>query len=274
MPHSSIASARFRHSPLDHGNKVLPGGVKGNRRREETAILDAAVADSMVGLQFDVLAALRSAREEDSALLEGLRSGQEAAYEALIQRFEQPIFNIVSRLLDDPADAPDVVQEVFLKVFRNVAAFRGESSVKTWIYRIAVNEARNQRRWFSRHRRQEVNLDVEEPADLYQSGHRKSYQSFLPDPGRSPFEVTLDHETSRLIEGALAEVNPKFRAALVLREIEGLSYEEIGDILEISLGTVKSRILRGRDALRKHLTGLLEPAPSSDWQPIGLAREL
>ena len=103
------------------------------------------MADSVVGLQFDVLTALR-AREEDSALLEGLRGGQESAYESLIQRFEQPIYNIISRLLDDPADAPDVVQEVFLKVFRNVATFRGESSLKTWIYRIAVNEARNQRR--------------------------------------------------------------------------------------------------------------------------------
>jgi RNA polymerase sigma-70 factor (ECF subfamily) len=231
------------------------------------------VADTLVGLQFDVLTALRT-REEDSALLEGLRRGDETAYESLIQRFEQPIFNIICRLLDDPADAADVVQEVFLKVFRNVATFRGESSIKTWIYRIAVNEARNQRRWFSRHRRQEVNLEVEEPTEPFQGGHRTSYQNFLPDPGRSPFEVTLDHETSTLIEGALAEVNPKFRAALVLREIEGLSYEEIADILEISLGTVKSRILRGRDALRKHLTGRLEPASSSEWQPIGLAREL
>jgi RNA polymerase sigma-70 factor (ECF subfamily) len=225
------------------------------------------MADSVVGFQLDVLPALR-AREDDSALLQGLRSGQETAYESLIQRFEQPIYNIISRLLDDPADAADVVQEVFLKVFRNVGTFRGESSLKTWIYRIAVNEARNQRRWFSRHRRQEVNLEADEPGD--------GYQNWLPDPGRSPFEVTLDHETQGLIEAALAEVNPKFRAALVLREIEGLSYEEIGEILEISLGTVKSRILRGRDALKKHLAGRLEPASHSEWsaQSMGLAREL
>ncbi len=220
------------------------------------------MADSVIGFQFDVLTALRT-REEDSALLRGLRTGEETAYEALIQRFEQPIYNIVSRLLDDPADAADVVQEVFLKVFRNVGSFRGDSSIKTWIYRIAVNEARNQRRWFSRHRRQEVNLEADEPGD--------GYQNWIPDPGRSPFELTLDHETKQLIETALAEVNPKFRAALVLREIEGLSYEEIGEILEISLGTVKSRILRGRDALKKHLAGRLEPATQSEWsaQPIG-----
>lgn len=230
------------------------------------------MADSVIGFQIDVLTSLR-AREEDTALLQGLRSGDESAYETLIQRFEQPIFNIVSRLLDDPADAADVVQEVFLKVFRNVVAFRGESSIKTWIYRIAVNEARNQRRWFSRHRRQEVNLEATE-SEEYQAGHQKSYQSFLPDPGRSPFELTLDRETQALIEAALAQVNPKFRAALVLREIEGMSYEEIGEILEISLGTVKSRILRGRDALKKHLAGRLEPAAHSEWSSIGMIREL
>jgi len=223
------------------------------------------VADIVVGLELDVVAALRT-REEDGLLLEGLRTGQESAYETLIQRFEPPIFNIVSRLLDDPADAADVVQEVFLKVFRNVVSFRGESSIKTWIYRIAVNEARNQRRWFSRHRRQEVNLDAEDQNDLYQG--QRGYQNWLPDPGRSPFELTLDRETQALIEAALAEVNPKFRAALVLREMEGLSYEEIGDILEISLGTVKSRILRGREALKKQLAGRLEPASQSEWQLV------
>ncbi|HEV1286129.1 MAG TPA: sigma-70 family RNA polymerase sigma factor [Bryobacteraceae bacterium] len=225
------------------------------------------MADIVVGLELDVVAALRT-REEDCILLQGLRTAEESAYETLIQRFEQPIFNIVSRLLDDPADAADVVQEVFLKVFRNVVAFRGESSLKTWIYRIAVNEARNQRRWFSRHRRQEVNLESEEQGDPYQGGYQRGYQNWLPDPGRSPFELTLDRETQALIEAALAEVNPKFRAALVLREIEGLSYEEIGDILEISLGTVKSRILRGRDALKKHLAGRLEPASQSEWQLV------
>src|SRR5262249_27808938 len=157
-------------------------------------------------------------------------------------------------------DAPDVVQEVFLKVFRNVGLFRGESSLKTWIYRIAVNEARNQRRWFSRHRRQEVGLESE-------PGEPFGFQNWLPDPGRSPFDVTLAHETRERIEEALAQVNPKFRAALVLREIEGLSYEEIAEILEISLGTVKSRILRGRDALRKSLAGRLEPVVAPRWSP-------
>ena len=106
------------------------------------------MADTSVGFQFECTTAFApAAHEEDSALVEGLRAGDECAYEILIQRFEQPVYNLISRLVDNPADAADVTQEVFLKVFRKVSGFRAESSLKTWIYRIAVNEARNQRRW-------------------------------------------------------------------------------------------------------------------------------
>ena len=216
------------------------------------------MADTTVGFDFEVAAPGTGhrtlVREHESQLVLDLRAGAESAYETLIQRFEQPVYNIVCRLMDDPSDTADVVQDVFLKIFRSIGAFRQDSSLKTWIYRIAVNEARNHRRWFGRHRRQEVALDSD-AGGLEGRG----YQDWLPDPGRSPFEAALDRETQALIEAALAKVNPKFRAALVLREIEGLSYEEIAEILDISLGTVKSRILRGRDALRKLLAERLEP---------------
>jgi len=222
------------------------------------------VADTSVGFQFEACVSgdTRSAQapEAETALLAALRAAEEDAYETLIQRFEQPVFNIVSRVMDDPGDAADVVQEVFLKIFRNIGAFRGDSSLKTWIYRIAVNEARNHRRWFSRHRRREVGLEAE-------LEDTQSYGDSLPDPGRSPFETAMDHETQALIEEALAKVSPSFRAALVLREIEDLSYDEIAEILGISLGTVKSRILRGREALRKHLASRLEPASAVEWSP-------
>jgi RNA polymerase sigma-70 factor (ECF subfamily) len=208
------------------------------------------LADTTVGLEFDAAGAIFSATGEDR-LLEGLRQGDELAYETLIQQYEQPVYNLVSRLVEDSADASDVVQEVFLKVFRKVASFRGESSLKTWIYRIAVNEARNQRRWFSRHKRQEVGLEAP-------SGDAQGYGEWLEDAGPSPFDTTLDHETEELFENALKDVSQPFRAALVLREVEGLSYEEVAEILEISLGTVKSRILRGREALKKSLTARLE----------------
>ena len=217
------------------------------------------MADSTFDLNAGVTGfELAGAREEDTALIEALRSGEEAAYETLILRYEQPVYSIVSRLVDCAADAPDVVQDVFIKIFKNIGGFRGDSQLKTWIYRIAVNESRNYRRWFGRHRRQERDM---EPAAEGQTCLR----DVLPDPAPSPFDFTLDGETRALIEEALAGLSPAYRAALVLREIEGLSYEEIGDILEISLGTVKSRILRGREALRRSVAERLKPASSTSW---------
>jgi len=185
--------------------------------------------------------------EEDARILRGLRSGIEGAYEELIERYEQQIFGMVYRLVGNQSDACDVVQEVFLKVFRGVTAFREQSSLRTWIYRIAVNEAYNHRRWFVRHCRMEV------PMEETRSEHPNSLD-YTPDPGRSPFEQAMDNETRTLIEVALTRINPVFRTAVVLRDVQNLSYEEIADILQVSLGTVKSRILRGREALRRELT--------------------
>lgn len=185
--------------------------------------------------------------EEDARTLRGLRAGIEEAYQELIDRYEQPVYGVVYRLLENPGDACDVVQEVFLKVFRGVNSFREQSSLRTWIYRIALNEAHNQRRWFARHCRREISIDNER-------GDRRSPLELASDPGRSPFDQALDTENRALIERALATINPVFRTAVVLRDIQNLSYEEIAEILQVSLGTVKSRILRGREALRRELT--------------------
>ncbi|HEX4232271.1 MAG TPA: sigma-70 family RNA polymerase sigma factor [Bryobacteraceae bacterium] len=188
--------------------------------------------------------------EEDDRILRGLRAGIESAYEELIDRYQQPVYSIVYRL-GSGADACDVVQEVFLKIFRNVGSFQEKSSLRTWIFRIAVNEAHNHRRWFARHCKREVAIEKNEDEYTYSLEH-------APDPGRSPFDQALDSETRALIERALAEINPVFRAAVVLRDIENLSYEEVAEILQVSLGTVKSRILRGREALRRELSQKLE----------------
>jgi RNA polymerase sigma-70 factor (ECF subfamily) len=188
---------------------------------------------------------LESSRDSyEEHLVEALRAGHEDAYEILIQRFQHPVYNLVSRLLDDPGESADVLQEVFLKVFRKIGSFRGQASLKTWVYRIAVNEAYNHRRSFCRHRKQEVVLENDDHTSL---------QEQLADHSQSPFDRVADLETQQLIEEALCEINPAFRAAVVLRDIEDLSYEEIAEVLQIQLGTVKSRILRGREALRKVL---------------------
>jgi RNA polymerase sigma-70 factor (ECF subfamily) len=216
------------------------------------------VADPTVRLNLDAVVGGVSPPEE-AGLLTSLRAGNEEAYETLILLYQHPVYNLVCRLLNDPEDASDIVQEVFLKVFRNVGSFRGNSALKTWIYRIAVNESYNHRRWFSRHQRQEIGMEGPDGV--------RSYEDSLADHGRSPFELAADRETRALVEDALAKVNPNFRAAVILRDIEDMSYEEIAAILEISLGTVKSRILRGRDALRKALTGRLESEPAFQFSP-------
>lgn len=229
------------------------------------------MADTTIGFEFDAYASLRRGSSEaselhfeDECLVDSLRRGMDEAYETLIERFQQPVYNLVYRLLDDPSEAADVVQEVFIKVFRNIGAFRGNSSLKTWIYRIAYNEAWNHRRWFSRHKRQEVGFEHEEEG-------ARCFRDVLPDPARSAFDLVSDVETHALIEDALGELNPVFRAAVVLRDIEDLSYEEIAEVLGVSLGTVKSRILRGREALRKAVTSRMKPEPALDLfpQPAG-----
>ena len=185
---------------------------------------------------------------DDQRLIESLRCGSERAYEELLARFQQPVYTLAVRLLDSPTEASDVVQEVFLKVFRNIDHFRGQSSLKTWIYRITVNEAHNAKRWFFRHRRREVELDTD-PQET------RNWKETIRDGGRSPFDMAFDHERAGMIEAALERINPSFREAVVLRDIVDLSYDEIADVLGVSLGTVKSRILRGREALREELAG-------------------
>jgi RNA polymerase sigma-70 factor, ECF subfamily len=223
------------------------------------------VADTTPGIElFSGLGAgypaASDGHRDDGSLVDALRSGEDQAYEILIDTYQQPVYNLVYRLLDDPSETSDVVQEVFLKVFRNISSFRGNSSLKTWIYRIAYNEAWNHRRWFTRHKRQEVGLERDDDSS-------SGFCDVLPDPGRSAFDIVSDHETHALIEEALGDLNPAFRAAVVLRDIEDLSYEEIAEVLGVSLGTVKSRILRGRDALKKGLTSRLKPEPALDWSP-------
>lgn len=216
-------------------------------------------AENQFGLPEETVAAEWPGFGSEERLLEGLRAGDDAAYEALIQRFQAPVFQLVHRLIDDPNEAADVVQDVFLKVFRGVTGFRGQSSMKTWIYRIAVNEAHNRRRWFNRHRKAEITLGGEEEA--------ADRTELFSDRGKTPYDWTLHGEMRTAIEQALEELNPVFRSAVVLRDLEELSYEEIADVLEVSIGTVKSRILRGREALRRALMEKLEPARGLAWSP-------
>ncbi len=191
-------------------------------------------------------------RAEESAVIAALKAGSEDAYSWLIGEFHQPIYGLIYRIVNDPSDAADTTQEVFLKVFRGMKHFHGESSLKTWIYRIALHEAANRRRWWFRHKAQETPIDPVSPGDCEFSG---SGEDRLVDPGESPFEKFAHTEVRAAVEQSLQQVPEPYRTALILRDLQDMSYEEIAEVLAISLGTVKSRITRGRDSLRKILSG-------------------
>jgi RNA polymerase sigma-70 factor (ECF subfamily) len=195
------------------------------------------------------------ARTAESTVIAELKAGSEDAYAWLIGEFHQPIYGLIYRIVNDPSDAADTTQEVFLKVFRGMKHFNGESSLKTWIYRIALHEASNRRRWWFRHKAQETPID---PADTGEAEYARDER--LVDPGESPFEQCAHEEVRGVVEEALTRVPEPYRTAVILRDLEDMAYDEIAEILQISLGTVKSRITRGRDALRKKLTGYVREA--------------
>jgi RNA polymerase sigma-70 factor, ECF subfamily len=198
-------------------------------------------------------------RAEESAVIAELKAGSEEAYAWLVGEFHQPVYSLVYRILTDPADASDTTQEVFLKVFRGMKYFHGESSLKTWIYRIAIHEASNRRRWWFRHKSKETSMEPAESNNAETSGF-SSVSAALVDKHKSPFENVVDHEMTARVQAELRKVAEPYRTAVVLRDIEELSYEEIAEITQVSLGTVKSRITRGRDALRKRLSDFIRKA--------------
>jgi RNA polymerase sigma-70 factor (ECF subfamily) len=190
-------------------------------------------------------------------MMEELRSGSEAAFDWLVTYYHAPVYGVISGILRNPNDAADVTQEVFLKAFRGIRSFREGSSLKTWLYRIAVRESLNYRRWFWRHLRFQTSID---------EGQGGSIE--LEDSGCSPFEELATREIQHVVQQALGEVAPVFRAAVILRDLEGLSYEEVAEVLDVSVGTVKSRILRGRRMLREILEPVLVSHKSAPNAPF------
>ncbi len=189
---------------------------------------------------------------EDAVLVAELKAGSEVAFEWLIARYHQPIYALLVRTILDRSEAADLTQEVFVKVFRGVGSFHGESSLRTWIYRIALREASNQRRWWMRHKVHEVPIDVEIAGD--DSGAPVMMRDLLRDEAESPYDMAVHAENRARVEEALSRVSEPFRTTLILRDLEGFAYEEIAEIQGVNLGTVKSRLVRGRACLKGLLT--------------------
>jgi RNA polymerase sigma-70 factor (ECF subfamily) len=180
--------------------------------------------------------------EGEAGLMTELRSGSQPAFDWLVTHYHRPVYGLIAGILYDPSEAADVTQEVFLRAFRGIGGFREGSSLKTWLYRIAVRQALNHRRWSWRHLRQQSSMDA--------AGAEGEHQLEFKAPGASPFDEAASREVQRAVRRALLKVAEDFRAAVILRDLEGLAYEEIAEVLDVSVGTVKSRILRGRRALR------------------------
>jgi RNA polymerase sigma-70 factor (ECF subfamily) len=204
---------------------------------------EAAVADTARVLAWP---------EDEAGLMSELRSGSEPAFDWLVTHYHRPVFGLIAGMLSDPSEAADVTQEVFLRAFRGIGSFREGSSLKTWLYRIAVRQALNHRRWSWRHLRQQSSIDTDLAEN--ENGHAE-----LESPGASAFDELASREVQQAVRGALAKVAENFRTAVILRDLEGMSYEEIAEVMEISVGTVKSRILRGRRALRDLLEPMFAP---------------
>jgi RNA polymerase sigma-70 factor, ECF subfamily len=193
-------------------------------------------------------------RAQESAIVAELKAGSEEAYAWLIGEFQQPIYNLVFRIVGDPADAADTTQDVFLKVFRGMKNFHGESSLKTWIYRIALHEASNRRRWWFRHKSREAPID---PASADRSEPAVPIRDSMTDREDSPFDLVAQQEVRVRVESELRKVAEPYRTTVILRDLEEMSYEEIAEITEVSLGTVKSRLTRGRQALKQRLSAYI-----------------
>ena len=183
----------------------------------------------------------------EAALIARCTAGDEAACAKLVADHQRMVYGLALNLLGDRDDALDLSQEVFLRVFRTLSRFRGQSALRTWIYRIAVNQARNRLRWWSRrHRSSQVSLDEH----MRRFGDVEAKQDILPD------RLLASKETAARIWQSLARLPFDQRTALILREVDGLRYEEIAFTLDVAVGTVKSRLTRARQALRADLLGL------------------
>lgn len=185
--------------------------------------------------------------------IERLKLGEAAAFERLVAERSGEIYGLLYRLTENAEEARDLTQETFLRAFQSIGRFRGDADLRTWIYRIAINQARNRWRWWRR-RRRDATVSLDSPDGLH---GRPLHATLKEEQTSSPEQQTLAHEREVVLRTALQGLGTSYRETVILRDIEGFSYEEIAVTLEISVGTVKSRLSRGREELRRKLEGSL-----------------
>jgi RNA polymerase sigma-70 factor (ECF subfamily) len=192
------------------------------------------------------------ARDAEALFIDKLKARDAWAFNRLVEERTGDIYALLCRLTEDREEARDLAQETFLQAFRSIASFRGDADLRTWLYRIAVNQARNRWRWWRR-RRRDVTLSLDDPGETGAGLGSRLRDASAPDPEQD----ALAREREHVLLTALRTLARPFREVVVLRDVEGLSYEEVAAALEISVGTVKSRLSRGRAELRRRVEGSL-----------------
>lgn len=187
--------------------------------------------------------------DNDQQLVQRVQKGDKSAFDLLVLKYQHRVLKLVSRFVNDAAEAEDVAQEAFLKAYRALPAFRGESAFYTWLYRIAINTAKNTL-VSNRRRPIDFNLDLQDPEQYERQSRLREADT--------PEGVLLTEEIRVAVEHALEQLPEDLRTAIVLRELEGLSYEEIAEAMDCPVGTVRSRIFRAREAIDKKLKPLLD----------------
>jgi len=191
-----------------------------------------------------------SERQSEQELVARVQEGDRSAFDLLVIKYQQKVASLISRYIRDPSEVVDIAQEAFLKAYRAFPGFRGESAFYTWLYRIAINTVKN---YLIAQGRRPPGDDVEaEVAERMEIG------GCLQELG-TPEHHLLGMEIAKKVQGALDELPEDLRTAIVLRELEGLSYEEIANAMDCPIGTIRSRIFRAREAINRHLKPLLDP---------------
>ncbi len=203
--------------------------------------------------QVALSAAAGSRATAETQFIERLKQGDAAAFDLLVAERSGEIYGLLYRLTENAEEARDLTQETFLRAFQNIGTFRGDADLRTWIYRIAINQARNRWRWWCR-RRGDATVSLDAPARPFGQPLNATLRA---EANSDPERQTLAHEREKVLRLALKTLGRAYRETVILRDIEGFSYEEIATTLGISVGTVKSRLSRGREELRRKLEGSL-----------------
>ena len=196
-------------------------------------------------------------READQILVERVQQGDKPAFGLLVSKYQRKLVRLISRLIRDPAEVEDVAQEAFFKAYRALPGFRGESAFYTWLYRIGINAAKNYLAARGRRAPTVTEYDSEE-AETFDDGELLRDQN-------TPERILMSKQIGATVNAAMEALPEDLRNAIVLREIDGLSYEEIAQIMDCPIGTVRSRIFRAREAISEKLKPLLDTAPDKRW---------